>query len=136
MVERRLKREGVRTKTRNGSDDLKLCGGRNKRRLMMGSAQFCSSLHHHRESVSSHQFKSQKMRGERGRLGTTSMKTRVNLSVYFFNLRFHESRIERMPGYVSIQTYTFALSLVSYASLQQWLHSNTEPIIKYPRNTN
>lgn len=53
---------------KNGSDDLKLCGGRNNRRLMMGSAQFCPSLHHHRESVSSASFsKSKKMRrGEEG----------------------------------------------------------------------
>lgn len=62
--------------------------------------------------------KSKKMRRERGRIGTTSMKTRVNLCVYFFNLRFHESRIERMPGYVSIQTYTPTLILVSYATTE------------------
>lgn len=76
-----------------------------------------------------------KERVERGRIGTTSMKTRVNLCVYFFNLRFHESRVERMPGYVSIQTYTPTLILVIYATTAEWLESNTEPIIKYPWNT-
>lgn len=37
---------------------------------------------------------------------------------FFFNLRLHESRIERMPGYVSIQTFTPTLILVSYATTE------------------
>lgn len=83
----------------------------------MGSAQFGPSLHH-RESVSSHQFKSQKdENGERENRNHVNENKGQPMYV-LFNLRFHESRIERMPGYVSIQITTLALILVSYAPPQ------------------
>lgn len=138
--------KGVRTKTRKWVWWLEIVRWPKQQEVNDGIStvlSFATPSSSSRVSQLASIQKSKKMRRERGRIGTTSMKTRVNLCMYvctfFLIYDYMNQRIERMPGYVSIQTFTPTLILVSYATTHwataEWLQSNTEPIIKYRWNT-